>query len=118
MTFLPREPLGYFQKRKLEKQFREQVPEFSQLGKKKYNSENLTNFFSLLTAGGFGISVHSKSFQPLAGVFAGVVGFAGAKLFFQTFSPTIFGLNKTKNDEFETAFNTWVYYKNELEKKQ
>ena len=59
-----------------------------------------------------------RSFQPLAGVFAGVVAFASAKLFFKTFSPTIFGITKTKNDEFETAFNTWVYYKNELEKKQ
>ena len=60
MTFFPREPLSFFQKRKLEKQFREQVPEFAAFGKKKYAAQNLTDVFSTLFAGGFGISVHSR----------------------------------------------------------
>jgi hypothetical protein len=58
-----------------------------------------------------------RSYQPLAGVFAGVVAFTGGKLFCKTFSPTLFGVSRTKHEEFEKAFNTWVYYKDGLDQK-
>ncbi len=35
MTSFPRQGLGFFEKRKLEKQFAEQVPEFSEYGNAK-----------------------------------------------------------------------------------
>jgi hypothetical protein len=35
MTSFPRRSLGFFEKRKLEKQFADQVPEFSEYGKAK-----------------------------------------------------------------------------------
>jgi hypothetical protein len=60
MTFFPREPLSYFQKKKLEKEFREQVPKYHSYGKKKSGIETFTNVFSTLMALGFGVSIHSK----------------------------------------------------------
>jgi hypothetical protein len=60
MTFLPREPLSYFQKRKLEKQFVEQVPKYHTYGEKKRGFETFSNVFSSILAVGFGVAVHSK----------------------------------------------------------
>lgn len=107
----PREPLNHFQRKKLEKQFVQQVPEFSEYGNKKLSFERNSFFSSLAGAAIFGFRTMGKTSQPLAGLFVGGVAFVTFKLVAQTFGPIYNGLNQYDKNEYERGFNLWLYYK-------
>lgn len=108
----PREPLSHSQRKKLEKQFVEQVPQFSEYGKKKLSFEKNTFYGSLIGSAFFGARTWTKTSQPIAGAFVAAVSFVTFKLVGNTFGPIYNGLNQFDKNEYERGFNLWLYYKN------
>jgi hypothetical protein len=106
-----RQPLSFFQRRKLETQFGEQVPEFSEQYKIRRSLQNTSYGGSALLGGMFALTIKKLTHQPIAGIFAAGIAFVTGKAVLDTFGPTWYGLNKFSKDEYERAFDLWVYYK-------
>mmetsp|Transcript_5854 Transcript_5854/g.8583 ORF Transcript_5854/g.8583 Transcript_5854/m.8583 type:complete len:165 (+) Transcript_5854:15-509(+) len=104
-----RRPLGWFEKRRLQKKFNEEVPEYAETGKKVMTVENGAWVVGAL-GGLFGFKRASKiSKQPLAGIVFGTLSFVAFKSVTQTFGPIYLGYGP-KSREYKRAFNLWVYY--------
>ena len=60
MSHLPRKGLGFFEKRKLEKQFSNEVPEFSTYAKKKIDLQNKSYVISTAVGVLFAVLIKQK----------------------------------------------------------
>lgn len=107
----PRPALGPARKRKLEKQFAREVPEFSGYFKRKRRLEDFTIVSSLSFATLVGVRIFARGSNTLGALVGALGTFATTAIALRfPIGPQLFGLNKYNKHECERAFNLWVYY--------
>jgi len=117
-TTLPRPTLSFFEKRKLEQQFAEQIPEFTEYHQKRQGLKSTALKVGAVVGAAVGIVSYQRSFQPLTGLFGAAMGLLVGHSATKGFAANSFGVNPTNDAEYERAFNLWVYYEHNPYRKQ